>query len=237
LERWDAFDTLLLEGIADVLNVSPVSWVKSSGEHLQLVLEFTDCVIKVNAWALSLDESLIRETSNLNGVGSFNLGGNNGTNQSNKRGIFHVHDSRYQNPDEIITEGMEFYAPDKSYDAETILAKTSEIVNLKSVGMVYAGEALRYWALIESHTIDDICKSGPEVWKFICLEDAKSLQDVFTITRSKNHVPVHSTQVRWINQPQPKPPKDVRTRVSELDRSYGTRHIPTRKSCIGNLYN
>lgn len=42
LELWDVLDSLLLEGTEDVLDVSPVSWVKSSGEHFQLVLELSD---------------------------------------------------------------------------------------------------------------------------------------------------------------------------------------------------
>ena len=84
LEFWEVLGSLLLEGTKDVLNIGPVSWVKSSGEHFQLVLELTDGLIEVNAWALSLNEGLIWDAS------VFNLGGSNGTDQKKDSGIFHL---------------------------------------------------------------------------------------------------------------------------------------------------
>jgi hypothetical protein len=85
LEFWEVLGSLLLEGTEDVLNVSPVSWVKSSGEHFQLVLELTDGLIKVNAWGLNLNEGLIGD-----GV-VFNVGGSNGTDQNEESSIFHLY--------------------------------------------------------------------------------------------------------------------------------------------------
>jgi hypothetical protein len=85
LEFWEVLGSLLLEGSEDVLSVSPVSWVKSSGEHFQLVLELTDGLIKVNAWGLNLNEGLIGD-----GV-VFNVGGSNGTDQNEESSIFHLY--------------------------------------------------------------------------------------------------------------------------------------------------
>ena len=84
LEFWEVLGSLLLEGTIDVLSVSPVSWVKSSGEHFQLVLELSDGLVKVNAWGLNLNEGLIGD-----GV-VFNLGGSNGTDQNEESSIFHL---------------------------------------------------------------------------------------------------------------------------------------------------
>ena len=90
LELWDLLGSLLLEGTVDVLNVSPVSWVKSSGEHFHLVLELTNGLIEVDTWGLSLDERLISWLSSLDGRGRFNLGGSDSTDQEEERGIFHL---------------------------------------------------------------------------------------------------------------------------------------------------
>ena len=89
LELWKVLGSLLLQGTVDVLNVGPVSWVKSSGEHFHLVLELTDSLVKVNAWSLGLDEGLVSWTGEVNGLGGLGLGGSDGTEQKEK-GIFHL---------------------------------------------------------------------------------------------------------------------------------------------------
>ena len=53
LKLWDILGSLLGEGFMEVLSVGPVSWVKSSGEHFQLVFELTDILSKIDAWSLS----------------------------------------------------------------------------------------------------------------------------------------------------------------------------------------
>lgn len=57
LEFWGE-TLLLLEGLSKVLNVGPVSQVEGSGEHINLVLEFVDGLIKVDAVVLELNEVL-----------------------------------------------------------------------------------------------------------------------------------------------------------------------------------
>ena len=86
LEFWEVLGSLLNEGGVDVLNVSPVSWVKSSGEHFQLVLKFSDGLIKVDAWGLltGLNKGLVSNWCDLN------LGSSNGSNKGNDGGIFHL---------------------------------------------------------------------------------------------------------------------------------------------------
>ena len=84
LEFWEVLGSLLLEGTEDVLNVSPVSSVKSSGEHLQLVLELSNGLIKVDAWAFSLDEGFIGNW------GIFDLGSGNGSDKEKDGGVFHL---------------------------------------------------------------------------------------------------------------------------------------------------
>ena len=84
LEFWEVLGSLLLEGTEDVLNVSPVSWVKSSGEHLHLVLEFTDGLIKVDTWLTGLDEGFIGNW------GVFNLGSSNGADKEEDGSVFHL---------------------------------------------------------------------------------------------------------------------------------------------------
>ena len=63
-------DLWLLTGLGhstgDVVDVSPVSWVKSSGEHVNLVAELSLVLIKVDAW--SLKSALDRSRSG--GIGS-----------------------------------------------------------------------------------------------------------------------------------------------------------------------
>jgi hypothetical protein len=85
LEFWKVLGSLLLEGTIDVKNVSPVSWVKSSGEHFHLVLELTNGLIEVNAWSTGLNEGLVSNW------GVFNLGGSSDTNQKKESGIFHLY--------------------------------------------------------------------------------------------------------------------------------------------------
>lgn len=46
---------LLSHGLGDVQDVSPVSWVEGSGEHIDLVVEFFLSLIKVFAWLLDGD--------------------------------------------------------------------------------------------------------------------------------------------------------------------------------------
>ena len=86
LEFWEVLGCLLNEGRVDVLNVSPVSWVKSSGEHFHLVLKLSDGLIKVDAWGLlrGLNEGLVSNW------GVLNLGSSNGSNKGNDGGIFHL---------------------------------------------------------------------------------------------------------------------------------------------------
>ena len=86
LEFWEVLGSLLNEGRVDVLNVSPVSWVKSSGEHFHLVLKLSDGLIKVDAWGLlrGLNEGLVSNW------GVLNLGSSNGSNKGNDGGIFHL---------------------------------------------------------------------------------------------------------------------------------------------------
>ena len=86
LKFWNVLGSLLNEGGVDVLNVSPVSWVKSSGEHFHLVLELSDGLIKVDAWGLlrGLNEGLVSNW------GILNLGSSNGSNKGNDGGIFHL---------------------------------------------------------------------------------------------------------------------------------------------------
>lgn len=84
LEFWEVLGSLLLEGTEDVLNVSPVSWVKSSGEHLHLVLELTDGLIKVDTWISSLDEGFVGNW------GVFNLGSGNGSEKEEDGSVFHL---------------------------------------------------------------------------------------------------------------------------------------------------
>ena len=86
LEFWEVLGSLLNEGRVDVLNVSPVSWVKSSGEHFQLVLKLSDGLIKVDAWGIlrGLNEGLVSNW------GVLYLGSSNGTNKGNDGGIFHL---------------------------------------------------------------------------------------------------------------------------------------------------
>lgn len=84
LEFWEVLGSLLGEGGVDVLNVSPVSWVKSSGEHFHLVLELSDGLIKIDAWSLSLNEG------NISNWGVFNLGSSNGSDKKEDSGVFHL---------------------------------------------------------------------------------------------------------------------------------------------------
>jgi hypothetical protein len=49
--------SLLVNGIGNVNNVGPVSGIESSGEHVDLVVEFSLSLIKVFAWLLELNKS------------------------------------------------------------------------------------------------------------------------------------------------------------------------------------
>jgi hypothetical protein len=85
-ELWEILSSLLNEGFMDVLNVSPVSWVKSSGEHFHLIFEFTNRLVKVDAWIVSLSG-----LDGVNEVFGINLGGSGGTNKEEKSGEFHIY--------------------------------------------------------------------------------------------------------------------------------------------------
>ena len=84
LEFWDVLESLLGEGGVDVLNVGPVSWVKSSGEHFQLVLKLSDGLIELDAWSISLNEGVIGDW------GILDLGGGNGSGEEENSGEFHL---------------------------------------------------------------------------------------------------------------------------------------------------
>jgi len=66
LESWGS-SLLLLHGLGDVLDVSPVSSVKASGEHIDLVIKLIGGLVKVDAWVIELDVLGIR-------VGGLTLG-------------------------------------------------------------------------------------------------------------------------------------------------------------------
>jgi len=50
---------LLEDSVSDVNGVSPVSWVKSSGVHVHLVVKLLLSFVKVFAWLFKLDEGLV----------------------------------------------------------------------------------------------------------------------------------------------------------------------------------
>jgi hypothetical protein len=83
-ELWNLVGSLLLEGVVDVNNVSPVSWVKGSGEHFHLVLELSDSLVEVDAWGLNLNEGLVSNWSD------FELGSGDSTEQHKDGSVFHL---------------------------------------------------------------------------------------------------------------------------------------------------
>jgi len=54
-----SFGSVFTKGFGDVLGVSPMSGIESSGEHVNLVVEFILGLIKIDAWILELDEFII----------------------------------------------------------------------------------------------------------------------------------------------------------------------------------
>jgi len=58
VDRW--LLSSILHGAGNVVNIGPVSWVKGSGEHIDLVVQLSLGLVKVDAWSLNsgLDGSL-----------------------------------------------------------------------------------------------------------------------------------------------------------------------------------
>lgn len=57
-ESWSR-GSVFTHGFGDVLGVGPVSWIESSGEHINLIVELILSFIKINAWVSKLDELII----------------------------------------------------------------------------------------------------------------------------------------------------------------------------------
>jgi hypothetical protein len=76
--------TSLLHGLGNVLNVGPVSWVKGSREHIDLVVKLLLGLIQVDAWSLNGGFNL--------GLGiSLNVCGSSEAEEHNKNGgEFHL---------------------------------------------------------------------------------------------------------------------------------------------------
>lgn len=56
----DWLSSLLLgDGVSNVNHVGPVSWVKSSGEHVNLVVQLVLGLVQVLAWSVQLNEGLV----------------------------------------------------------------------------------------------------------------------------------------------------------------------------------
>ena len=100
LEFWGKV-LLLLESLEEVLNVSPVSKIEGSGEHVNLILELIVGLIKVDAVVTELDVSGILDSgdvleSELVALGGLELdeglllSGSDGANEKKGGGVFHL---------------------------------------------------------------------------------------------------------------------------------------------------
>ena len=100
LEFWGKV-LLLLESLEEVLNVSPVSKIEGSGEHVDLVLELIVGFIKVDAVVTELNVSGILDTRHvsegelvtLSGLEldeGLLLSGSDGANEKKGGGVFHL---------------------------------------------------------------------------------------------------------------------------------------------------
>jgi hypothetical protein len=53
------FSWVLTDGFGDIQSIGPVFWIKVSAVHVNLVVEFLFCLIKIDAWTFQLDEFIL----------------------------------------------------------------------------------------------------------------------------------------------------------------------------------
>jgi len=117
LEFWDKV-LLLLESLEEVLNVSPVSQVEGSGEHIDLILEFIVGLIEIDAVIGELNVGSILNKGLGSSEGQFVtlggleieealLSGNGSYEKKGKGGVFHLYDSKFKliSRDQLIRRG------------------------------------------------------------------------------------------------------------------------------------